>query len=70
LAFYSNCLHPQHHKINIYWSYPESHPVFTLSLGLLSPSIPSFSGICKVRKFYWISVWIAETQHLMHKVPE
>ncbi len=28
LAFYSNCLHPQHHKINIYWSYPESHPVF------------------------------------------
>jgi hypothetical protein len=23
-----------------------------LSLGLLAPSIPSFSGICKVRKFY------------------
>jgi hypothetical protein len=28
------------------------HPVFTLSLGLLSPSDPSFSGLRKVRKFY------------------
>jgi hypothetical protein len=25
----------------------------TLSLGLLSPHIFSFSDICKVRKFYW-----------------
>jgi hypothetical protein len=30
-------------------------PVFTLSLGLLSPLISSFSGICKVKRFYWIS---------------
>jgi hypothetical protein len=36
---------------------PQSHPVFTLSLGLLSPPPnPSFSGIRKVRKFYKISV--------------
>jgi hypothetical protein len=28
---------------------------FTLSLGLLSPSNPSFSGICKVSKFYYNS---------------
>jgi hypothetical protein len=40
----------------------------TLSLGLLSHSTPSFSGIRIVRKFYWIWVWIVETQHLMHKV--
>ncbi len=32
-------------------SYLESHLVFILSLGLLSLPIPSFSGICKVRKF-------------------
>jgi hypothetical protein len=31
--------------------------------------IPSFSGICKVKKFQ-IWVWNAETQHLMHKVRE
>ncbi len=31
----------------------QSHPVFTLSLGLLSTSLtPLFSGICEVRKFY------------------
>ncbi len=29
-----------------------SHPVFRLSLGLLSHPIPSFTSICKVRKFY------------------
>ncbi len=34
--------------IEISWS----HPVFTLSLGLLSPPNLSFSGICKVRNFY------------------
>jgi hypothetical protein len=39
-----------------------------LSLGLLSHSNPSFSGIRIVRKFYWIWVWNVETQHLMHKV--
>ncbi len=34
-------------------SYPQSHLVFfTLSLGLLSAPIPSFSGIGKVMKFY------------------
>ncbi len=51
-------------------SYPESHPpVFTLFLGLLWPPFPSFrGGICKVRKSYQISVWNAETHHLMHKV--
>jgi hypothetical protein len=27
----------------------------------------SFSGVRKVRKFYSISVWNDETQHLMHK---
>jgi hypothetical protein len=32
----------------------------TLSLGLLSPTNPSFSNICKVRKFYQISLWNAE----------
>jgi hypothetical protein len=40
----------------------------TLSLGLLSHSTPSFSGIRVVRKFYWIWVWNVDTQHLMHKV--
>ncbi len=40
---------------------------FTLSLGLLSPPNPSFSGIRKGRTFYEISVWNAESQHLMHK---
>ncbi len=51
-------------------SYPESHPpVFTLFLCLLSPPFLSFrGGICKVRKSYQISVWNAETHHLMHKV--
>jgi hypothetical protein len=29
-----------------------SHPVFTLSLGMFSPTIPSVSGIRKVRKFF------------------
>jgi hypothetical protein len=29
-----------------------NNPGFTLSLGLLSPPIPSFSGIRKVLKFY------------------
>ncbi len=42
----------------------------TLSLGLLSPSIPFLSGIGKLMKFYQISVWNAETRHLMHKVQE
>jgi len=32
---------------------PKVTPLFTLSLGLLSPPIPSFSGICKVRKLYY-----------------
>jgi hypothetical protein len=41
-------------------------PVFTLFLGLLSPPVPSFSGIHKGRKFYLIAVWNAETQHLTH----
>jgi len=36
----------------------------------VSPPIPSFSGICKVKKFDWIWVWNVETQHLMHKVRE
>jgi hypothetical protein len=27
-------------------------PLFTLSLGLLSPPVPSFSEVRKVRKFY------------------
>jgi hypothetical protein len=40
-------------------------PVFTLSLGLLSQPNPSSSGIRKVRKFYWISVWNGETQYEM-----
>ncbi len=39
-----------------------------LSLGLLSHSNPSFSGIRIVRKFYWIWVWNIETQHLMYNV--
>ncbi len=43
---------------------------FTLSLGLLSPPNPSFNVIRKVWKFYKISVQIAESQHLMHKVRE
>ncbi len=34
----------------------------------LSPLVTSFNGIRKVRKFYKIWVWNAETQHLMHKV--
>ncbi len=38
---------------------------FTLSLGLLSPSIPSFSGKSKVKKFDQTSVWNAETQYEM-----
>jgi hypothetical protein len=29
-------------------------------LGLLSPSNPSFSGICKVRKFYYNSAFNAQ----------
>jgi hypothetical protein len=48
---------------------------FTLSLGLLSPPNPSFSGICKVRKFSlnlsmkcWNSVQNAETQYEMLKL--
>jgi hypothetical protein len=32
--------------------YPESHPVFTFSLGLLSHPNPSFSGICQVNEFF------------------
>ncbi len=46
----------------------KNSPVFSFYLGLLPPPIPSFSGICKVRKFYWISVWNVETLYLMHKV--
>jgi hypothetical protein len=34
-------------------------------LGLLSPSIPSFSGKSKVKKFDQTSVWNAETQYEM-----
>ncbi len=42
--------------------------VFTLSLGLLSPTNPSVSGICKGRNFFNpIRVRKVETQHLMHK---
>jgi hypothetical protein len=55
----------------------KSHPVFILSLGLLSPPIPSFRGIRKVKIFllnhstkYCNSVQIAAIQHLMHKVRE
>ncbi len=32
------------------------------------PLSPSLSEVRKVRKFYWIWAWNAETQHLMHKV--
>ncbi len=32
--------------------YPESHPIFTLSPGLLSHPNRSFSGICKVKEFF------------------
>jgi electron transfer flavoprotein alpha/beta subunit len=38
-----------------------SRKVFTLSSGLLSPQNPSLSDICRVRKFYKISVWNADT---------
>ncbi len=37
-------------------------------MSLLSPLIPSLSEVRKIRKFYSIWVWNAETQHLMHKV--
>ncbi len=43
-------------------------PVFTLSLGLLSPPIPYLSEVRKVREFYSIWIWNAETQHSVHKV--
>jgi hypothetical protein len=36
----------------LYMRNPQIHPVFTLSLCLLSPPDPSFRGIRKVRKFY------------------
>jgi hypothetical protein len=31
---------------------------------------PSFSGSRRVMKYYYNSLWNAETQHLMHKVRE
>jgi hypothetical protein len=39
-------------KASIDYSYPKGNPIFTLSLDLLSPPIPSFSGVRKVRTFY------------------
>ncbi len=54
-------------------------PKVTLTFGLLSPPIHSFSGISKVKTFYILlnhsmkccnSVQNDETQHLMHKVRE
>jgi hypothetical protein len=35
-----------------WWSFPWSHPVFTLYLGVFSPPIPSLTEVQKVRKFY------------------
>jgi len=46
-------------------------PKFTLSLGLISPSNPSFSGESKAMKFYQTSVRKnAESKLLMHKFRE
>ncbi len=41
------------------------HPVFGPPFTLYPQS---FSGICKVGKFHYISIWNDKTQHLMHKV--
>jgi hypothetical protein len=52
------------------WGDPKSevyNRVF-LKVILSSPPIRSSSEVYKVRKFYEIWVWNAETQHLMHKV--
>ncbi len=35
-----------------WWSFPWSHPVFTLYLGVFSPPIPSLTEVQKVRTFY------------------
>jgi len=46
------------------------HPVFTLSLGLLSPPIPSFSGIRKQWNFIKPQYEMLKLSLFMHKVRE
>jgi hypothetical protein len=60
------------HDLYGHVGWPPSYRSWVIKLSVKLPSlsnrIPSFSGISKVRKFYYISLWNAETQHLMHKV--
>jgi hypothetical protein len=58
--------------ISKYYSYPWSHPLFHPLSSLLSPPIPSLSGIRKVKKFYlnlsmkcWHSAFNAQGSRLI-----